>query len=98
MMSQDDEISIRQQAELLGVNRPAFYYKPVPPDHMNLYIKRLIDEAHTRHPELGSRRIGLWLKQRHSLNINRKAVLDAGSRISMDHRGRAFDNIFIERL
>ena len=24
--------------------------------------------------------------------------LDAGSRISMDHRGRAYDNIFIERL
>jgi len=41
---------------------------------MNLYIRRLIDEAHTIHPELGSRRIGLWLKQQHSLNINRKAV------------------------
>ncbi len=27
-----------------------------------------------------------------------KLFLDAGSRISMDHRGRAFDNIFIERL
>ena len=27
-----------------------------------------------------------------------KLYLDAGSRISMDHRGRAFDNIFIERL
>ena len=25
-------------------------------------------------------------------------VLDAGSRISMDHRGRAYDNIFIERF
>jgi len=24
--------------------------------------------------------------------------LDAGSKISMDHRGRAYDNIFIERL
>ena len=24
--------------------------------------------------------------------------LDAGSRISMDHRGRAYDNIFVERL
>jgi len=59
-------MSIRQQAELLNVNRSAFYYKQVPPDPMNLYIKRLIDEAHTRHPELGSRRIVLWLKQRHS--------------------------------
>ena len=27
-----------------------------------------------------------------------KLFLDAGSRISMDHRGRAYDNIFIERL
>lgn len=24
--------------------------------------------------------------------------LDAGSKISMDHRGRAYDNIFVERL
>ena len=24
--------------------------------------------------------------------------LDVGSRISMDHRGRAYDNIFVERL
>ncbi len=73
MMSQDDEMSIRQQAKLLGVNRSTFYYRQVPPDPMDLYIKRLIDEAHTRHPELGSRRIGVWLKQQHSLNINRKA-------------------------
>ena len=27
-----------------------------------------------------------------------RLFLDAGSRISMDHRGRAYDNIFIERL
>lgn len=27
-----------------------------------------------------------------------KLFLDAGSKISMDHRGRAYDNIFIERL
>ncbi len=74
MMSQDDEMSIRQQAELLGVNRSTFYYRQAPPDPMDLYIKRLIDEVHTSHPELGSRRIGVWLKQRHSLNINRKAV------------------------
>ncbi len=74
MMSQDDEISIRQQAELLSVSRSTFYYRQVSPNPMDLYIKRLIDEAHTRHQELGSRRIGLWLKQQHSLNINRKAV------------------------
>ncbi len=41
MMSQEDKISIRQQAELLGVNRSGFYYRPVPPDPMDLYIKRL---------------------------------------------------------
>ncbi len=74
MMSLDDEISIRQQARLLGVNRSAFYYRQVPPEPLDLYIKRLIDEAHTRHPELGSRRIGVWLRQQYSLNINRKAV------------------------
>ena len=27
-----------------------------------------------------------------------RLFLDAGSRISMDHRGRAYDNIFVERL
>ncbi|MGE1062460.1 hypothetical protein NXG27_07520 [Megasphaera paucivorans] len=27
-----------------------------------------------------------------------KIFIDAGCKISMDHRGRAYDNIFIERL
>ncbi len=74
MMSQDEEMSIRQQAKLLGVSRSAFYYRQEPPDPMNLYIKRLIDEVHIRHPEFGSRKIGLWLKQKHSLNNKRKAI------------------------
>lgn len=29
---------------------------------------------------------------------NSHDFLNAGSRISMDHRGRAYDNIFVERL
>ncbi len=74
MMRQNEEMSIRQQARALGVNRSTFYYRQVPPDPMDFYIKRLIDEVHTRHPELNLRRIGVWLRQLYSLNINRKAV------------------------
>ncbi len=79
-MRQDDEMFIRQQAKLLGVNRSTFYYRLVSPDPMDLYIKRLIDEA--IHPELGSRRVDLWLRQHHSLNINRKAVQEKLKRLS----------------
>lgn len=74
MISPDSRLSIRKQAELLGVNRSSFYYKAVPPSEEELRIKGLIDRTYMEHPEFGSRRMGIWLRENYGIPINRKAV------------------------
>ena len=49
----DKKISIKKQAELLGLNRTSLYYKPVPVSDEEYLIKRIIDEIYTAHPEYG---------------------------------------------
>jgi putative transposase len=56
------EISLKVQAELLGISYSSLFYKPVPPSERELAIKRRIDEIYTEHPYYGSRKITneLW--------------------------------------
>ncbi len=51
------ELSLKVQAELLGLSYSSLFYKPVPPSERELAIKRRIDEIYTEHPYYGSRRI-----------------------------------------
>lgn len=57
----DSVLSLTRQAELLGVSRSGLYYTPIinPED---IRIRRAIDEIFTKHPILGSRRIGVALR------------------------------------
>lgn len=57
------ELSISQQAELLGLNRTGLYYQPVGPSEKELVTKRRIDEIYTEHPFYGSRRITVVLSK-----------------------------------
>jgi putative transposase len=66
------ELSISKQAELLSINRTSYYYKPVPISSDELFIKRLIDEIYTKHPEYGYRRMTAILKRDYDIGINRK--------------------------
>ncbi len=66
------KISITRQAELLTINRTSLYYKPVPISDEELYIKRIIDELYTSHPELGYRRMTVFLKRDYGIKINKK--------------------------
>jgi putative transposase len=66
------KLSISKQAELLGVNRTSFYYKPVPTSPEELQIKRIIDENYTKHPEYGYRRMTTILNRDYCIGINRK--------------------------
>ncbi|MCI7694303.1 MAG: integrase core domain-containing protein [Veillonella caviae] len=136
---EDASLSIRQQTQLLDINRSSLYYQPVKPSIQDLEYKAAIDRIYTKSSFFGSGRIALALSEEYGYTINRKAVqrhmlemgieaskralsiaspeimnsdqgshftspkfiepfLNAGSKISMDHRGRAFDNIMIERL
>lgn len=46
-------LSVRQQCELLGVNRSSLYYKEEEESNYNLLLMNLIDEEYTRHPFIG---------------------------------------------
>lgn len=68
-------ISIRQQCELLGLNRSSFYYvaSPATETAENLEIMRLIDRQYTRAPFYGSRRMTAWLRRKDHC-VNRKRI------------------------
>jgi len=53
LLSLQDQLSIRHQCDLLGINRSSIYYKPQGESDENLQIMRLIDEHHLVHPTYG---------------------------------------------
>jgi putative transposase len=57
------ELSLKTQAELLGVSRSSLYYRPMPPSLEEVALKHRIDEIYTRWPFYGSRRIAVVLNQ-----------------------------------
>jgi putative transposase len=68
-----DQLSVRRQCELLGLNRSSLYYQPAAASAANLRLMRLIDQEYTAHPFYGSRRLTAWLI-RQGEEVNRKRV------------------------
>ena len=68
----EKELSLSRQAELLTISRSSLYYVPVPISNEELDIKRIIDELYTDHPELGYRRMTVFLNRDYGMKINRK--------------------------
>jgi len=68
-----DDLSIRRQCELLGLNRSTLYYRGVGESEENLELMRLIDEQYLRTPFLGSRRMTVWLESK-GYQVNRKRI------------------------
>ena len=66
------KLCLSKQAELLSISRTSLYYKPVPISDEELYIKRIIDELYTAHPDLGYRRMTIFLNKYYHVKINRK--------------------------
>lgn len=67
------DLSLKRQAELLGLSRSSLYYPPIEPSAEEVKLKHRIDEIFTRSPFYGSRRITAQLK-REAWLINRKRV------------------------
>ncbi len=67
------ELSLKKQAQLLGISRSSLYYQPAPPTAEEIRLKHRIDEIYTCYPFYGSRRIRAILK-REDWHINRKRV------------------------
>jgi putative transposase len=69
------QLSIRQQCELVDLNRSTYYYTPAGESDLNLRLMRLIDEQYTRVPFYGWPRMTAYLKRPpHGYKINHKRV------------------------
>jgi len=73
LIGPDEQTSVRQQCELLGVNRSSVYYVPVEPEAEELELMRRIDELHLEFPFYGSRSIARALRAQGE-RVNRKRV------------------------
>jgi putative transposase len=69
----DREWSVRQQCELLSLNRSTWYYPAATESTENLCLMRLIDEQYLQRPFFGSRRMAVWLQSVGHV-VNRKRV------------------------
>ena len=67
------DLSLKTQAELLGLSRSSLYYCPLPPSPEEVAIKHRIDEIYTRRPFYGSRRITVALNQE-KIDVSRLTV------------------------
>jgi putative transposase len=68
-----NELSLKEQAELLGLNRSGLYYQPVGPSAAEIAAKHRIDEIYTAYPFYGSRRITVTLNNE-GMAISRPTV------------------------
>ncbi|MCG6534448.1 MAG: IS3 family transposase [Syntrophales bacterium LBB04] len=73
MIDKGDKLPVKQQCDLLGLNRSGVYYTPVPLSAKDMGLMRQIDEIHLAYPFYGSRKIRneLWAK---GLDIGRDRV------------------------
>lgn len=55
MIDRTHELSVKRQAELVGISRAAVYYEPRPTGEEDLAIMRRIDELHLESPFAGAR-------------------------------------------
>jgi putative transposase len=69
----NEQLSIRRQCELLGLNRASYYYEPVAESDLNLALMRKIDEYYTRAPFYGRLRMAAQLR-RDGYAVNHKRV------------------------
>jgi putative transposase len=59
----DEELSVRRQCELLGLNRSTYYYQTATETSENLGLMRLMDKLYTAHPFYGRRQMTLSLRR-----------------------------------
>lgn len=67
------QLSLRRQCQLLGLARSSFYYEAQPESEADLLLMRLLDEQYTRTPFYGIRRMTAWLQQQGHV-VNHKHV------------------------
>lgn len=69
-----EQLSLRDQCELLGLNRASVYYQPKPVSSDDRVLMSRIDKIYTRCPFYGSRRITAQLNRDFEHGWNRKHI------------------------
>lgn len=78
---EDSALSVRQQCELLGLNRSTLYYQPLPWSEGDVRMMNAIDELFTKKPTLGARQM-MWRLRDRGFVVGKKHV-----RTLMRHMG-----------
>ncbi len=60
----DQDLSMRKQCVLVGINRPNLYYQPRPERSYNVELMNLLDEEFTKHPFMGVEGMVGYLRDR----------------------------------
>ncbi len=68
-----EQISIRRQCELIGLNRGSYYYEPAGESELNLELMREIDKQYTQTPFYGWPKMTVCLRKQGYL-VNHKRV------------------------
>ena len=83
MINREHDLSIKRQAELLGMSRGSVYYLPRPVSGADLTLMRRIDALHLEHPFMGARMLRrmLW---REGLAVGRRHVATLMCRMGIE--------------
>jgi putative transposase len=71
--TENAELPLSVQADLLGISRSSLYYQPAAPSEREIAIKHRIDELYTDYPFYGSRRMTVVLG-REGFSVSRPTV------------------------
>lgn len=84
MIDRGSEVTVKRQAELLGLSRSSVYYTPRPLSERDLKLMRRIDELHLKWPFYGARKLARELRKeghevgrRHVTTLMRRMGIEA---------------------
>ena len=83
MIKRGEELSVKRQSELLGLNRSGVYYTPRPVSADDLKRMRRIDELHLERPFYGARRMAKQL-EREGFEVGRLHVSSLMRRMGIE--------------
>jgi len=95
LVSKDDHLSLLTQCDLLGISKSCLYYLPKGESDENLDIMMKMDKYHYEHDVLEIINSDQGSQFTSPACVNK--LNEHGISISMDGRGRATDNIYIEK-
>jgi putative transposase len=83
MIRRDHDLSVKRQAQLLGISRGSVYYLPRAVSPADLALMREIDELHLEHPFAGARMLRDMLRAK-GFEVGRKHVATLMKRMGIE--------------